>query len=110
MSREALQDVLTIARRNLPHWEAGGSIYFVTFRSIRGPLPDEALELLERRIYEGHDKWYRLFAGVIMPDHVHFIIQPIPTGKIGYEHPDPLPRMLYYGLGDIIKGIKGGSA
>jgi REP element-mobilizing transposase RayT len=110
MSRESLQDVLTITHRNLPHWEAGGSVYFVTFRSLRGALPNEALELTEKRIYAGHGKWFTLFLGVLMPDHAHLIIQPLPTGKTGFQKNDPLPRMTYFGLGDILKGIKGASA
>jgi putative transposase len=108
MNNKTLEDVLQIARRNLPHWELGGSVYFLTWRSIRGVLPDEALELIEKRIYAGHDKFFRLYTGVIMPDHVHFIIQPLPTGE--YNRLLDHPQTIYYSVGDIVKGIKGSSA
>ena len=107
MSR-TLEDVLTIARRNLPHWEAGGSVYFVTFRTIRGALPDEALAIVQKRIYQGHGKFFQLFLGVVMPDHVHLIIKPLPTGD--YDRSLDHPRMIYYTVGEIVKGIKGSSA
>ncbi len=108
MAEHTVEDVLTRARRNLPHWELGGSAYFVTFRSARGTLPPAALEMIERRIYFGHNKFFRLFLGVIMPDHVHLLIQPLPTGEL-----DTLldyPRKVYYIIGEIMKGIKGSAA
>ncbi|HZK75978.1 MAG TPA: hypothetical protein VFD13_03635 [Candidatus Kapabacteria bacterium] len=108
MAAKTLDDVLTIARRNLPHWELGWRVYFVTFRSIRGSLPDAALELIEKRIYFGHGKYFRLFLGVIMPDHVHLIIQPLPSEK--FDTTLDYPRAIYYSLGEICKGIKGASA
>ncbi len=108
MVEKTLADVLTIARRNLPHWEAGGSVYFVTFRSIRGTLPDAALERVEKRIYIGHGKFFRLYLGVIMPDHVHLIIQPLPSGK--FDTALDYPRAIYYTIGEICKGVKGASA
>ena len=108
MAEKTLDDVLMIARRNLPHWELGGSVYFLTFRSSRGVLPDAALELIEKRIYFGHGKFFRLFLGVIMPDHVHLIIQPLPTGK--FDTSLDRPHAIYYTLGEICKGIKGASA
>ncbi|HWF44323.1 MAG TPA: transposase [Candidatus Kapabacteria bacterium] len=108
MGNQSLEDVLQIARRNLPHWEVGGSVYFITWRSIRGALPEEALALVEKRIYAGHGKFFRLYAGVIMPDHVHLIIQPLPTGE--YDRLLDHPRAIYYTLAQIVKGIKGASA
>ena len=78
------------------------------FRTIRGSLPEAALELIEKRIYQGHGKFFKLYLGVLMPDHVHLIIQPLPTGE--YDHSLEHPKRIYYTLGQIVKGIKGASA
>ena len=40
-------------RRHLPHWQQGGSTYFVTFRSARGPLPEKALKIVAD-VADGH--------------------------------------------------------
>jgi REP element-mobilizing transposase RayT len=41
-----------------------------------------------------HEKFYRLAAAVVMPDHVHLLLCPLPP----------------YGLSRVMKGIKGASA
>lgn len=40
MSLEPIDQDLHIRRRHLPHWQVGGNVYFITFRSARGVLPD----------------------------------------------------------------------
>jgi REP element-mobilizing transposase RayT len=88
-----------IRRRNLPHWQLGGSVYFITFRSLRGALPPEALRLVVGHVLYDHGKRYDLVFGVVMPDHVHVIIQPreIAPGA-------------WHDLSTIMKGLKGSSS
>jgi putative transposase len=90
---------LVIRRRHLPHWQLGGSVYFVTFRSRRGSLPDEALRLVVDHLLYDHGKRYDLVFGVVMPDHVHVIFQPRESQP-----------GTWYDLTAIMKGLKGASA
>jgi putative transposase len=65
-------------RRNLPHWQQPGSIYFITWR-LKG---DEILSSEERTIilksllYWDQVKW-TVHAAVVMPNHIHVIAQPL---------------------------------
>jgi REP element-mobilizing transposase RayT len=67
-------------RRYLPHWRVDGAIYFVTWRLHPGQC---ALTAVERdqvaqslHYFNGHR--YRLFAYVVMDDHVHVVVRPLP--------------------------------
>lgn len=88
-----------VRRRRLPHWQVGGSIYFVTFRSARGPLPHIALCQVLRNIQYDNNRRYRLFCAVAMPDHVHILLQPLE-----FAHNQ------WYRLEQITKAIKGVSS
>ena len=90
---------LLIRQHNLPHWQIGGSIYFVSFRSARGVLPDPAMRQVMENIKFDDGKRYDLFLAVVMPDHVHMLIKPREI-KLGE----------WFDLGEIMKGIKGVSA
>lgn len=90
---------LRIRRGSLPHWQLGGSVYFVTFRSVRGILPHAALTLVEEAIRQGDGESFDLIMGVLMPDHVHLILRPRPA-RPGRWHD----------LSQILKQIKGASA
>jgi putative transposase len=81
-------------RRNLPHWTLDGSTYYVTFRTLSGTLSDEERRLVLEHVRSGDDKFYQLAAAVVMPDHVHLLLHPMPA----------------YDLSRIMKGIKGVSA
>ncbi len=66
------------SRRNLPHWQEPGSVYFITWRYKTGNTlsPEErAITLKTLRYWDGI-KW-TLYAAVIMPDHVHILAQPL---------------------------------
>lgn len=67
-----------ITRRTLPHWQAPGSIYFLTWRCKQGIVlsPEEQTIALEALRYWDNRKW-TLYAAVIMPDHVHALVQPL---------------------------------
>ena len=71
-------------KRQLPHWQMGGSTYFVTFRS-KGPiLPPEARKIiLEACSYFDSTK-YRLWVAVVMPDHVHLLLTPKEKAQGGF--------------------------
>jgi putative transposase len=86
-------------RRNLPHWQAGGYSYFVTFRSAIGVLPDEALKIVKHHILFDHRRRYDLIFGVIMPDHVHVLFRPREKES-----------GVWYDLPQILRGMKGTSA
>ncbi len=72
-----MQKELFIKRRNLPHWELGGSTYFITYRCAHGMLLQEAVRTIVMDNWKyWHGKRYLLHASVIMPDHVHVLITP----------------------------------
>ena len=83
----------------MPHWQIGGSLYFITFRSKLGVLSEEALALVKHHILFDHRRKYELFFGVVMPDHVHVMLSPLEKEKGSW-----------FSLAEIIKGIKGSSA
>jgi putative transposase len=88
------EPVLNIRRRNLPHWTMDGSTYFITFRTHKGTLTADERRLLLDHLKSGNEKFYRLAAVVVMPDHVHLLLSPLPP----------------YELSRVMKGIKGVSA
>ena len=87
------------SHRNLPHWELGGSVYFITFNSVHNNLTAEALKIVLDTIKHDHRRKYRLYIALAMPDHVHLIIQPLQINETEY-----------YTTAEIMKSIKGVSA
>jgi putative transposase len=89
---------IAVRKRRLPHWELEGSTYFLTFRvhhRLGQVLSDATLaSIVEEIVWLGHGERYLLNAYVIMPDHVHLLLIPLPLWT--------LPR--------LVKGIKGFSA
>jgi putative transposase len=73
-----------ISRRNLPHWQDPGRVYFITWRCRKG----RSLNLAERTIaldairYWDAIKW-TVYAAVVLPDHVHVLAQPLPKREGG---------------------------
>jgi putative transposase len=67
-----------MTRRNLPHWQEPGRVYFLTWRCREGePLtPAERTIVLEALRYWDTRRW-TVFAAVVMPDHVHALVQPL---------------------------------
>jgi REP element-mobilizing transposase RayT len=85
-----------IYRRNLPHWEQPGNFYFITFRTTQNIiLPIEARNIVVNGIkfYDGKD--YKLYAYVIMPDHIHLVIRPLEKA-----------RYTFYSIAEIMHNIK----
>ncbi len=96
---KSVTDRLLIRRKNLPHWQLGGSTYFITFRSQRGPLPPPALHQVTKHILYDHGKRYQLVFAVVMPDHVHLILYPCLSAP-----------GRWFDLSVILKALKGSSA
>jgi REP element-mobilizing transposase RayT len=90
---------LVIQRRNLPHWQLLGSTYFVTFRLKTGHLSENERQIVLDAVKHFHNIRYWLTAAVVMPDHVHLMLQPI-AGETAAK----------FLLSKILQGIKGFSA
>ncbi len=87
-------------RRTLPHYQKAGRGLFVTFcKNNREPFSDEARNSVLQCCLRGHGTRFQLHAAVIMPDHVHLLLTPLPD-ETGWPH----------GLPAILKLIKGASA
>ena len=89
-----------ITRRNLPHWQLPGSIYFITWRCTDGTTlnSQERNLALKAAIHWDNVKWI-VYIVVVMPDHVHLMAQPI----------DKSPGSTY-DLSEIIHSVKSFSA
>lgn len=74
-------------RRNLPHLQEPGSLYFLTWRCHSGIMlsPSERVFVLDALRHWDGVKW-KIFTAVILPDHVHALVQPLPHPKGGIYH------------------------
>ena len=89
-----------ITQRDLPHWELGGATYFITFNTWNKlELTTEARQVVLNICQFFNNQRYKIFVLVIMPDHVHMLIQP--WLKLENE---------YWSLSTIMHSIKGYSA
>jgi putative transposase len=72
------EPTLKITQRNLPHWELDGSVYFITFNTWEKlELTPEARQVVLSVCKFFNNQRYQIFALVVMPDHVHMLIQPL---------------------------------
>ncbi len=72
-------------RKYLPHWQMDGATYFLTFVTHdRLELNDAARESILKACQFFNGKRYQTFALVIMPDHVHWLLKPLPTNDGAY--------------------------
>lgn len=78
----------------MPHWELDDAVYFITFNTIDTIFSDEEILLVKEHLISGNEKFYDLYAAVIMSNHGHMILKPLQD----------------YSLSRIMKGIKGVSA
>jgi len=67
---------LLIRRHNLPHWQIGGSVYFVTFRCSRGRLGAACRHIVKEVLLYDHGRRYDLHIATVMPDHAHAVLRP----------------------------------
>jgi len=69
---------LKATRRNLAHWELGGRIYYVTFSTCdRFVIPEPQRSIVFDALQHWNDSRIRLHQAVVMPDHVHALVEPI---------------------------------
>jgi putative transposase len=89
-----------ITRRNLPHWQEPGRVYFITWRCRDGKFlfPAERTITLKALQHWDNKKW-TLYAAVVLPDHVHVLAQPLRRDGGGA-----------FDLGGILHSIKRFSA
>ena len=89
-----------ITRRNLPHWQEPGRVYFITWRykGLQILNPEEQAIVLETLRYWDGNKW-QVFAAVVLPDHVHVLAKTLPNPGGGF-----------FDLGEIIHSVKSYSA
>jgi putative transposase len=90
---------LNIYTRHLPHWRIDGSVYYITFNTKLTELDFESREIALKAIKFFHLSRIYLSIAVVMPDHVHAILQPLE------ETPGK-----WFDLTDLLGVIKGYSA
>ena len=86
--------------RRLPHYQKHGVPVFITFRKLgRSTFGTSARDLILQHCLHDNGKKYELHAAVVMPDHVHLMLTPLPD-KQGWP----------FSLPTILKALKGASA
>lgn len=89
-----------IRTKKLPHWEQPASAYFVTFSTAKGVvLNEEARDAVFWSVRFHDGKKYELGACVVMPDHVHMVLQPLEK-----------EANAFYSIAEITHSIKSYSA
>ena len=77
------QATLAIKKRNLPHWQLGGSTYFLTFHlnsSVRPNLSMGERAVLKQAVLHWHQVKWRVHVLTVMPDHAHVLASPLLSG------------------------------
>lgn len=91
---------LRIRRRQLPHWQMDGAVYSITFNSWEKlELTTAARQVVLDACLFFHLQRYELFSVVVMPDHVHLLMQP--WAKTAVE---------FWSLSSILHSVKSYSA
>ena len=89
---------LHTSRGKLPHWQLGGSWYFVTFRA-KELLSPVARDTVAECIVHSHQIKYDLAIASVMPDHVHILLRPR----------EKTPQS-FFALPEIMRAVKGVAA
>jgi RecG-like helicase/REP element-mobilizing transposase RayT len=91
--------------RRLPHFERPWAIYAVTIGTkSRRCLSPKARNIVLDALRNFYAKRYELFAACVMPDHVHFLIQPWPKEN------DEKGNVVFWPLSELLQSIKSFSA
>ncbi len=74
----------TSYRRKLPHWRMQGCVYFVTWRlaKTQPALNSEEKTLVVTAIRHFDGLRYELIAYVVMDDHTHALVLPLPNHSL----------------------------
>jgi REP element-mobilizing transposase RayT len=94
---------LVITRRHLPHWEVGGSVYFVTFSTQGLELNEIARRVVLNSCLYWHGRRIEQHVVCVMPDHTHMILQPLVRSDGGNKVAVP---PTYCSLSSILHSIK----
>jgi RecG-like helicase/REP element-mobilizing transposase RayT len=93
------------SRRRLPHFEKPWAIYAVTIGTVsRERLSPDARTIVLDALRHFHNKRYELFAACVMPNHVHFLMQPWPKNN------DDSGNVVFWPLSEILHSLKSFSA
>ena len=88
-----------ISRRHLPHWQREGAVYFLTWRCANATVLSEAeRDMVMSAIQHWDGKRWKVYAAVVMPDHVHVLAKPLAKGDGVWE------------LGELLHSVKSFSA
>lgn len=69
-----------ITKRKLPHWQIPGETYFLTFSALEGEkFSSEERDIILNSCLFWKNKKYILYAVIVMPTHVHLLLQPLPV-------------------------------
>jgi len=90
----------TETRRNLPHLQEPGRAYSLTFRTRHGELPEAARRIALDACLFWNGRKCTVHACVVMADHVHMLVTPLPLGSAERCH----------SLSEILHSIKSYSA
>ena len=103
--RPTTQFTATYHRRNLPHFERPWAKYFITFSTVaRRELAPAERDIVLETILHDHTKAYTLYAAVVMPDHVHILIEPAVKER------DDKGDAVFHSLSEIMQTVKSVSA
>ena len=65
-------------RRRLPHFQKDEQALFVTFRKLtKDPFPSSARDIVLQHCLHDHGTKLFMYAAVVMPDHVHLLLEPL---------------------------------
>ena len=95
LTTRGVTEQLAKRRRLLPHWEAGGATYFLTFRPRAGDLAERERDLVLAACRHWDGQRILVHAVAVMPDHVHLLLTPLEkqTG-------------VWWSIGDLMHSIK----
>jgi putative transposase len=86
-------------RRKLPHYQPDFKAFFITFSTHRRwILPELIRHVVLDTCLEGNGRNFRLYAVVVMPDHVHMVLAPLYDGDGAVS------------IAEIMQDVKGASA
>ena len=94
------------SRRRLPHFQQPWAIYGVTIstKKHRCLSPKARTVVLDSLRYFHHER-YELFAACVMPDHIHFLLQPWPK-----DRNDDVGNAVFWSLKELVHSLKSFSA
>jgi REP element-mobilizing transposase RayT len=104
-ARAPQSDEARYSKRRLPHFEKPWTIYAITISTrSRRKLEPASRSLVLDALRHFHLKRYELFAVCVMPDHVHFLLQPWPKAQ------DANGESILWRLSDLMHSVKSFSA